>query len=211
MGLECKICHQQITAFSGVRCKNCRLLVCENCSEKQPDGSGALCDECRKRGVKLGGEEKEERQEVAKPDMWQVGLRRFMRGLWKFSDWLEALKKSWRVTIIGVFFSLIFIGFAFYPLIRAKSAVKKLITVPEDRVEEAYEEIMNIQGRALISELRKGVLEGDKIARLRCIRALGDLGDIDSIPILKGVRDDPQEDPLIRDIAREAMVQIENF
>jgi HEAT repeat protein len=196
MGLECSLCGAKLTALDGVRCRQCRRLVCNNCVKGRSQRDGAVCRECNAPPPASSGASED--SSLPRP------ASRWRR---RAGDLLHA----WRWLVFGLMLALLFLAILFRPVLRAKYFAARLASEDAGVAIEARETLARTRGQAVFKEMQTILLSGSPAARERAVWVLGEGGYAEALPMLRIIAEDRKESARMRAAAREAIVKIEEL
>lgn len=208
MALKCGVCNRKMTAFNSIRCRKCRMLVCEKCISGASRGEGAVCKNCTPADEKVSQEE----SSFIKNSM-QIIKAYFTNNIFlkKLSTKFSILQSNSKYFIFGFLLVLTFLLLVFMPKIEAKYYRYKLSSESSVEAEFAENALIANAGESVKSEMIAELDTGTDSSRMRAMRVLGETGCRRALPKLRGIAADSEEDLAVRAQARESIILIEEY
>lgn len=186
MGLACKICHCELDAFSGGRCRKCRQLVCANCTAEgaSDNAEGLLCKEC------YNAEQEHEVQKPV-PAAAQHGS--------------QAPAWVWILSLIIIVGSVAYVIIT--PYLSTQKALQAIRTGNDQQYMQALDTLSNMGGQYALESLIEYVKKSPEPVRSRALRAIGAIPGNDSLTLLKKMQTSNKTPKYLQSVIIEALLE----
>ncbi len=194
MAIKCSVCNKELDAFSGGRCKICRSLVCQNCiasgsSEKK---NGIICKSCYERT-----HAKKEQSTTANNNDTYIALP------------LKTFSRRYIIMLIITCFAILalFSYIIIAPYIISRNALQIVEFGPNDKLETAKNDLADISGSYVISQLKDMALTGKMNTAIRAIKTLGAQPNPEAVLILRQLQDSEDCPEYLKSVIIEALLE----
>ncbi|GHV22939.1 hypothetical protein AGMMS49959_14680 [Planctomycetales bacterium] len=177
MAIACKICSQELDAFSGGRCRKCRQLVCSDCTASggATNAKGLLCKSCAAGEAAL----------TARPELPAAGAPTPANAAPAASAASAASAAAPRrklpplSTVAALFLAALFLfgAIALYPRVEIWYNLRVLINGDDAAAAAAQEKLARRGGNYVFEHLCAIIELTPEPARSRAVRALGKIAD----------------------------------
>ncbi|GHT04506.1 hypothetical protein FACS1894139_06770 [Planctomycetales bacterium] len=174
MAIACKICNQELDAFSGGRCRKCRQLVCSDCTASggATNAKGLLCKSCAAGEAAL----------TARPELPAAGAPTPANAAPAASAASAAAprrKLPPLSTVAALFLAALFLfgAIALYPRVEIWYNLRVLINGDDAAAAAAQEKLARRGGNYVFEHLCAIIELTPEPARSRAVRALGKIAD----------------------------------
>lgn len=188
MAITCKVCHTELDAFSGGRCRQCRQLVCLKCvAEGEPNSPGGLlCTDCAAHQAKLPAE-------ATLPEATVI-RRRFTLPAWTWSLALALLAGTFLYVVVK-------------PYIEESMAVELVIKGTDAEFHQGLDDLSRSGGRFALGKLEEYAKKAGEPVRTRALRGIGALPGDKPVETLNKMRTDPKTPAEVLPLIFEALLE----